>query len=90
MRRAALVLGLVLALGAAPAAAAQDSGEIELLLTTPDGNLACREDFPGASYEANLVAAGYTLHYAVTGHDDAGASIALELLCNPTPIGTAG
>lgn len=82
MKRALALAALLLALGAAPTAA-QD--EIAILLTTPDANLACEQDFPGASYEANLVGAGYTAHYAVTGHTADGAAIALDLLCKPAP-----
>jgi hypothetical protein len=66
---------------AATPANAQRNGEVTL--TTPDGaEHTCEQDFPGASFEALLVADGYTERYELTGVVD-GQPLDLVVLCRP-------
>lgn len=77
-----LLLAVVVAIAALAAtpALAQDIG---VMLSTPDGQAhRCEQDSPGASYEANLVAAGFTDRFELLGQVD-GKLTDLVFLCKP-------
>jgi hypothetical protein len=66
---------------ATPALAANGDATV----TTPDGvGHVCQVDYPGASFEANLEAAGYTERFSIVGTVNA-QDMNLVLLCQAEP-----